>query len=394
MERTQNTHKYPVLQYQELLKEYEGRLTSIERGFSMDKEFLEFWVPDEDTNKSLFYLFESASLKNEAGLSVVLDAEHISSVDSEGLVAALRGLGAVRSDKTPSQVTITVVFGAPDASDDALDLNVPGLSDLRRCYREKLLLETRTLKHSVSGPLKPSANLKAILTKFEGGTVMMAIDPSTTLVREFRYTGLKNNALTKMLDFLCQINEGYLIQEISEHGVIRLENELRDPTLPAPVRGIVTPENAGPYFVALNHLVREMFRQGREELGIKITRNTMEKPISKEWLALQDSERLAKIKAAALQFLTETNEKATIEVLAIKQAIHVYVDFEGCSAEQEKRLLCKGFEKFLKRNVEQKLEIYLPTAMDKLARDKMAHSLVKADPEVFRETNQDKGAHK
>src|SRR3954463_9405955 len=92
-------NKYICLDYLTLVSEYENRLTSMERGFSMDHDFIDLWVPDDDPNKSLFYLFEAASMRSQKGLTVSLSAQLISAIDGEGLTQALQEIGSVSIEK-------------------------------------------------------------------------------------------------------------------------------------------------------------------------------------------------------------------------------------------------------------------------------------------------------
>ncbi len=382
-----NPASFVSLDYTVLLKEYEHRLTSMERGFQMDHAFIDLWVPDEDPNKSLFYLFESAALRDQPGLSVTLSNEMLDSIDGEGLINQLGKLGGVDVQRDAKRAKLTVSFGAKSGQAANLD-DIPGLSTLHRVYRDRLVRDTRVLKHEVkkdfpaSGTLpKPLlAKLKVIEVSFQSGKVCAAVDPGFGIVHALGYRGMPNHVLTRMLEVLCSEVEGYSLQEIAEHGVIRLENILRDPGQPLPVRGLVTPDTAGPNFKKLNQMVRDLFAAGRKKTGIKLQRNTTERPTSEAWSKASADQRLKLVSQAAGAFLkTQGKPTSAATVLEIRQNVQVYVDLEGFASEREKRLFCRLFEKYLKLNVEERLELYLPTAEDKLKRDKRSSLVRKPD---------------
>jgi hypothetical protein len=97
--------------------------------------------------------------------------------------------------------------------------------------------------------------------------------------------------------------EGRPILECSDHAMIYVEHELRDGSLPAPVRGIVTPENADPIFSLPTYLVREVLAGYRRRTGFDSTANLYDVPPSAEWLALTERERVARIQAAIARHL-------------------------------------------------------------------------------------------
>lgn len=376
------TDIYPCLDYVTLVSQYEDRLTSMERGFQMDHDFLDLWVPDENHNKSLYYLFESAALRNQKGLSLVLTPEVIASIDGAGLVESLKGLGSVSIETTPEKSVVTMDFvNKSSSATQSLD-EIPGLSNIHRTYRDKLVRNTRTLLKQVDANEK--ANLEI---PFNGGKVLVQVSPVTGLVEKFSYTGMPNNIQARMLEYLARQSEGLTIQEVSEHGVIRLENELRDPSLPLPVRGIVTPETAGPVFAELNKVVRQLFRMAREKLGIKITRNTYEEPFSEAWNGKNEGDRMSMVEKTTQDYLNAKRLKdVKVFVIGVKSDNQIYIDVEGLPGEREKRAFCRGFEKFLKLNLEPRLEVYLPTALDKMKRDKRDATLARKDPVVSTQT--------
>lgn len=361
------TESFLRLNYADLIAEYDRRLEAIERGFGMEAEFLGTWVPDDDHNKSLLYLFEAASAGGLPGLALVLDQALLDAIDGEGLLRALKPLGGVRVVRGDGHVTLEVAFKGPASGGEGLD-EIPGLSTLHRAYRDMLVRETRTPRHTLNGDGRgePGPGIRVYEAPYEGGTVQFGVDPQTHIVRAMRYTALKDGVRARMLEMLCRLMEGAPIQEVAEHGVIRLENTLRDPLKPPPVRGLITPETAGPHFAALNQLVRRFFRQYREETGVAPQRNCAEYPVSQAWRALSDEQRMARIRQGLASCPNLPAVTVHLEKLVNTQ---LYLTFEGCESERRKCDVIRRLERHLKSTVEPKIELYLPTAQDRLKRD-------------------------
>ena len=377
---TQNT-AYRCLNYVELLAQYEDRLVSMERGFQLDYEFLDLWVPDESHNKSIYYLFESAALRGQKGLALNISPEILSSLDGDGLIESLKALGGVSVQKNPDGSVLTVSFENKNSSAISLD-EIPGLATLHRSYRDRLVRETRKMIKSAD-----ANQVYNLIMDFQGGKLLVNINKESGLIEDFRYRDMPNHVLTRMLEILCRISEKLPLQELAEHGAIRLENYLRDPALPPVVRGIITPETAGVNFVALNEAARKLFKLAQAELGLQILRNTWEQPVSYTWASLNEELRIALVSESVKKYLDERHLVGVqVYVIGVKSDCQVYIDVEGLPGEKEKRAFCRAFEKFLKLNTEARLEVYLPTALDKLKRDKREATLAKRDPIVTTQT--------
>lgn len=71
-----------------------------------------------------------------------------------------------------------------------------------------------------------------------------------------------------VLERLCRLSIGRPLQEVAEHGLIYVEFEMRDPNIPSPVSGLLTPQNADPAFATPALLARECFETFAKAVGI------------------------------------------------------------------------------------------------------------------------------
>src|SRR5207245_1768923 len=65
-----------------------------------------------------------------------------------------------------------------------------------------------------------------------------------------------------VLAAFCRMAIGIPLDEIRDHGPLRLLHSLSDPSVAPPVRGLLTPENADPAFAFLAGLCRSLPRTG------------------------------------------------------------------------------------------------------------------------------------
>lgn len=359
------------LDYEALAGDYEHRLETMERGFGMDAEFLNVWVPDADHNKGLFYLFEAAALGGLPGLTVVIRSGLLQAIDGDGLLHQLKSLGTVNVARAANQVEVRVAFNGHAGGDTNLD-EIPGLSSLHSAYRDRLVRETRELTHrlheqSASHEVGPQQT--CLRADFAGGTVEAVVNMQSHVVESIQYTGQPDCMTARLLEVFCRLAEGFPLQEVAEHGAIRLENHLRDPQRPPPVRGLITPTNAGADFRALNNLARDLFQRYRAQCGIAPARNCSEYMISTDWLGMSPAERLDAVRCAAAAIPSDLLGGDTkLEILDILNLTQVFVSLDGPLAEREKRAFIRDLERHLKNTVEARLEVYLPTAEDRLKR--------------------------
>ena len=364
-----------TLDYAQLVQEYESRRETRERGFGMDVDFLDVWVPDPNLIKSVYFLFEAAASHKYAGLSLVLSDEASSEADGDELLNSLRALGGVSVDQTAGKVTVSVAFGASTGAGASL-ATVAGLSAVHRVYHDALLRETRELSHELKTTVDAaiaklrSAGKHVLTVGYNDGTVLAGLEPESHRVTMIRHTGLTDSANTRLLDLFCRWLEGSPVQEMAEHGALRLENALRAPNQPVPVRGLMTPTNAGPGFSALEAMARKLYQDYRETHGVRVKRNTNWLPLTQKWLALSKDERLAAVASVVRQCIDawpDTDIQA--DVVDVVSESQVFVAIDGTPTEENRRRFVRELENELKTELDPRLELYLPSAKDKLRRD-------------------------
>jgi hypothetical protein len=85
-----------AIDYQELVASYEDGLLNRLRSHSVDHDFLEAWVPDQDVVKSLLNMVEAAEIAGHAAFAVRVPAPSLGEAGLAALAAALGGLATMQ----------------------------------------------------------------------------------------------------------------------------------------------------------------------------------------------------------------------------------------------------------------------------------------------------------
>ena len=334
--------------YERLVSSYWENLNTVLRGFNPAEgyEFLETWVPDEDNERSLLGIVEAAK---DAGLGEVLvyiGSKTLQTLDISRLEKLAADFGIVRTQASVAGVDLDISFGKRYA----------GL-DIHPSYRNNLHDALESCTHE--GVLKQTTGFELVQASHQSITLMALVDSSDRTVKEASFHGSVTDVQRGLLEVMCAIMEGKPIQECNDHAVIRLEYHLRDHSQPAPMPGIVTPQNADPAFALPLHLVRNLLGCYRKKTGYQDTENFYDQPASAGWRALSREERLARVRTA----IENHPAGRGVQVLGFEVVNRVIVDFDGSIGDTKQEKLME-LEFHLKQIVESTLQLYLQPEVD------------------------------
>jgi len=316
-----------MVDYDQLVSAYKESLTTVLRGFRPPAELLETWVPDEDDAKSILNIIEAAEGAGLAGISIRVSTYKFGRLDLPSLQEAAGRRGKVDSAPSGDAILFNVWFAGPGSDElpgefegngaaynkpecEAIRKSAPpppsykapqapvrsGTQTVHPVYKKSLQKELQLCPHE--GALSPDYGLELVQASYENTTLMALVEPRQHLVKKAVFRGARSDHERAVLDLLCQFMEGTPILQAADHGMIYVERQLRDPSQPAPVPGIVTPENADPIFSSPTLLVRELLACYRRRTGFNSTENFYDLPPTMEWRALPEKEKVGKVQAA------------------------------------------------------------------------------------------------
>ncbi len=258
------------LNYHELVTGYYDNLNNNLRNFKGGPGFLETWVHDEDHNRSLLEILDLAHSHGVTGLKIHLPKDVVGTLNLDWLRKNASEYGSVElkgEDLTYSNVKDRSVV-------DEFGVVSP-------CYAAYLKQHTIWFE----GPVEN----RGMSVLVSGGLSVVVDDQG--IVKEAKHAGYVG-AERALMDCFCNVVVGRSLQESAEHGVIRLESEMRDPNMPLKVKGLLTPENADPMFALPTKLVREIWHQYVKAEGITPQRNFWRDPVPAAWLELPYEDKM------------------------------------------------------------------------------------------------------
>jgi len=97
-----------ILDYDELVTDFETKLITQLRGHGTEADYLEMWVPDEDAVKSLINMIEAAGAYGRDNIAIRIASERLAGEQLTSLATLAEELGKVSIEAGADTVLIRV----------------------------------------------------------------------------------------------------------------------------------------------------------------------------------------------------------------------------------------------------------------------------------------------
>jgi hypothetical protein len=97
-----------VLNYEELVADFQTKLVTQLRNFGSEAEYLEMWVPDDDPVKSILNMVEAAEAYGRDTIAISVKATTLPAERTDSLRAKIGDLGDVEFRTEGEKMLITV----------------------------------------------------------------------------------------------------------------------------------------------------------------------------------------------------------------------------------------------------------------------------------------------
>jgi hypothetical protein len=197
-----------------------------------------------------------------------------------------------------------------------------------------------------------------------GARLVLLVDPARHVVVAAGHGGAGEPSLSGCLDRVCALLEGQPIQDGADHAVLRVERATRGEG-PAPVPGIVTPENAGEPFPHAQRLVRAALARYREASGYAATENRHRPGPSESWTGKDDAARMEAIRAVLPRICVAIGLDPT-EVIAeeVLDRVRLRIGFAAGVPFAVRRRALDSIERALQAEVEPTLTVEIEARRD------------------------------
>ena len=182
---------------------------------------------------------------------------------------------------------------------------------------------------------------------------------------KIEYSEKSMNALEKrILNESCLLMSKCSIQELYEHLIIRVENKLRNYS-DVSYSGVLLPENVSNEYKYFQSFFRKLLKPYvKDQLNSKINFQTI-KP-GDDWIYLNDDQKKVKIYNQLKNYkYPKSAQDIEIKIIRIENKVDIFLDLLNVIDIDTKNKLCLDFEIYLKRNLDESLNIYLETIVDK-----------------------------
>lgn len=367
------------VEFDKLVADYDSGLFTKLRGFGGAAGFLETWVPDADPVESICNMLDAASTEGLDGLSVFIGATTAAGLDADKLTEAAGGFGTVCMEPQADGLLLTVL-DVQDWADSGRFREAGRGGDYVRKAEASATLDAAGAQRIAGkageiGPhyavaVKAAANDVSFEGTLDNGngpvracgerdgvSLTLLVDGDGHTIRRAAHSGASTSVERALLDRLCALIVGLPIQEAADHGVIRLEYELRDKTMERPVAGVVTPEAADASFLLPLALVRGALGDYRSKTGYGETENTYDPQPSAPWMSM-DGEARRKFLDGAIREIGYSAKD--VVVTAIEFDVRVVVEL----AVADKQRCLMALEAGIKDKVDARLELFLEEIKD------------------------------
>ncbi|GEM_PF-1188483 len=379
----------------EITESYEKGLLDQLRGFGVEGELFETWVPDPDPTNSVLNLAEAAITAGSlGGLVVTVSKETMSDISRDRLIDELGSIVTVHVEDsddssiiylTDFEEQLTALGGSRKTrrlalssgdTGEAMTKAVPVVSFMgqeelvvAKKYQE---IQNRLYDLPVidafdyQGTLE-EGNLSHKVAIEEGGRILeVQVDPRSHIVEKAVFRGSWERDVAALLDLLCGLIEGRPIQDMSDHAVGRLEHKVRGTKL-RPVPGVVLPSAVDARFVLIQSFIRKILAQYRQLTGYQETENTFYDGAGDWWCSLTDSEKAEKVKQVVqMRAIHLGFDPSEVELVGIEYDVRVLIRFSGemGSPATDKQPIMMRLEQALIEHIDSRLELFLEPVQD------------------------------
>lgn len=190
-------------------------------------------------------------------------------------------------------------------------------------------------------------------------------DEKKNRFNNINFDKIKLNELeNKILEEACLIFQECNPQELYEHLIIRIENRLRDFSL-TKYKGVIFPKNISKEFKYFDDFFKKLLKPYiGNQLNSRINFQCI-KP-KDDWIFLSEEKKRKKILDILKKFVFPSSEPNTeVNIIRIENKIDIFLDLSKVNNINTKNKICLDLEIFLKRNIDESLNVYLETVVDK-----------------------------
>lgn len=341
------------LNYQELVSGYYDNLNNNLRNFKGGPGFLETWVHDEDHNRSLLEILDLAHSHGIDNLNIRLTPSVTSTLNLDWLRRSASEFGSL--DLQGESLTF---------SNAKAVYNLDEFGGMSENYVDNLRRQSQNLQFEGALPAHDGETIRAR----EGEGELSVSVNGEGVVMHAKHSGF-TGAKRALMDKFCAILTARTLQEGAEHGAIRLETELRDPSKPPKVKGLLTPETADPIFETPNQLVRQLWQTFVQTHQLETKRNFWRDPVPSAWVQLSPAEKLKQAQITLTEACRSFGLQVDVLVTEIKNETRLVLSYKQATDKPDFGRHMIKLERWLRTKMGFEVELQLESIEDRNRRE-------------------------
>ena len=371
--------------FDRLLNNYETELNNKLRDFQSDN--LKLWVPEENLLKSFFNLVNSVNIERSNDFSIEISKELLNKKKLEPKKIIELSKKFSKINFTEKQKNIIFFFSKIDSkklntlliefSRETIFKNINtntnknlkivkrkdylNDSDIKKLYYKKInsYLFIKTKKEIIDN------NYYNYCADYKNYGLAIKLDPQENLkIIAVNFYGTKNVREMFFLDRFCAKILNMPLFEAFEHGIIKLEKELRPRNITKKVKGIISPVAMFKTFNLIHQLIKKIWFMHRSKHEIPL-KNLFDRYPSDIWVQMQLKKKKKiiektikkfenKIKLGNLFYFDSINSDNIRITIGVKQKI-----------DQAKLAnLILNFEKYIRQLIDKRIEVFYKETRD------------------------------
>jgi len=235
-------------------------------------------------------------------------------------------------------------------------------SDIPAAFAERIARQLKSLPHLRTSGEKAPGDLAVAEAGME---LVLAFEDGTDTVRQAWFSAPETAPEAAVLEVLCTYATGAPVRELAEHGLIYALWRLRDPEIASPVKGILTPRNAGACFAVPLKLVAALRRESEARFGKHKDTNFFDRPYSDAWNKLDKAGKRALVLPHIESFKAEHDiAAAAFELVEIDQYDRLFLVFADDVPVWDKPALLMKLERWLREKTGERIELFTEVVKD------------------------------
>jgi hypothetical protein len=215
------------------------------------------------------------------------------------------------------------------------------------------------------GAVVPENSVAVFEARSDGLMIKVAVQTEGDLIAGVVYDGKTSRAERAVLEQLSTFANGATVREFVEHSLTFVVEHLRNPAMPRPVDGILSPRNASPCFQRPGLLIKALRAAYLSQHGDFVGDNIFDRPYSERWLAMSNKEKESQLETLIQAFREQVGlDEAAMAVFEIDQYDRVVVIFGPEVGVWDKPTHLLGLERWLRRQTGERIEVFVEIAKD------------------------------